>query len=170
MKQNQLFIVLVIAILIIIGLSAYLFFKQGSNKPSKNDSGVKYDFSIESRDYKVTVPNKKIMIAALQNGVKVYDALPSKERNIHVIVKIKDILESEPKVIDKKNSSKDGIFTAELTVPRVLIQNPDGSPNGLNLQSIVLLNLPTKLKDEAKIDIVKNITLSGAEMILVEKN
>ncbi len=94
MKQNQLFVILVIAILIIISLSAYLFFKPGSKSSSKTDTGVSYDFSIESKDYKVTVPNKKIMIAALQNGVQVYDALPGKEKTIRVVIKIKDILET----------------------------------------------------------------------------
>ena len=169
MKQNQLFIILVIAILIIIGLSAYLFFRPGSKDTATKDSGVAYDFSIQSKDYKITVPNKKTMIAALQNGVEVYNALPEKEKSINVIVKIKDILDSEPKVIDKKYNSENGIFIAELTIPRNLIRNSDGSLNSSNFQSIILLNLPTKLSEKEKIDVVKKITLSGAQMILLEK-
>jgi hypothetical protein len=164
-------------IIIIVVLGIYFFAKQNPEKREEAGGSTKSqviegsDISIESKEYKVGIRDKKALLSVLNYTFHVFDALPDNDRSIKIIVTTK-VLPATPEnsKVQTMGRSEAGVYTIEMQIPRFLLEAPapQHSLNPLNLQSAVLLNLPSKLSEKEVLELVKKLTFSNTHFFTLD--
>lgn len=170
-------IALVGAIVVITILGIYIFIKQNPSKsntpagPARTQVVEGSDISIESKEYKIGIRDKKALLSALSYTFHVFDALPDSDRSIKIVITTKTLPATpENGKVQVTNQSQNGVYIVEMQIPRFLIERPAPNPslNPLNLQSSILLNLPSKLSQKEVLDMVKKFSLSNTQFFTLD--